>query len=321
MKVLLPDTHLNCTIRLSIALNALGIKIVIPSRDYVPTFHGVTRKWVWADNWTPEFAEKVLPFKNWEVLNKSEILDSKIDACIIPAYESQFEVMQELIPKMPKATKTIFWSGNAYYSPICFPYFLIKNYFYGDYQAGQYCKQYNIPNSLHYIPYVEYDQYKYTGDSSSLNINSYICNFEQDWPDCYKYSQELARQNPEVKHNFHSTLSRAEVISEMQSSIATLHVKSQEGLGMAIIESLACGRPVLLPRQLMKERSFTQWCIENVTALYFSNPQEYRAKVKALIESSDYRNYLQASTAANIRQLISNEQQCENLQKFLENLQ
>ena len=312
------DVHYELTKCMSEAFHGLNAKMAIPSSEYKPTYYPETRRWCWGDQWTAEYAKKHLKYNNALTLNKEQILDWKPDLIIITCYESSFEVIHELLPNLPKSTKLAFFSGNNYPENI-YPWYQIKNYLAADLPAFNLCKKHSIANYIHYRPFVDYEKFKFN-PISSMSVGSYICDFERNFPDCYQFSRQLEAQVPEIKHNFHTKSTRDEVWQSMNDSIATSHIKI-DGYGYSIIQSMAIGRPVFAHRELAKQCSYQNWAIEGETAFYISSPAEYRAKLKALIDSKDFRDFTHWNCAQKIRQYINNEEQTELLGKFLENLQ
>lgn len=321
MNILFPDIHNNLSIRMAIAFNALGHKMIIPSKEYKPTHYGHTRRWCWNDSYTQEIADKKFEYKNVLVLNKDEILDLKPQAVCVSAFECQFEIIHELMPKLPKSTKLFYFSGNDYVHPTWYGFYDMKNYLYGDVNAHEECKKHQIPNTLYYRPFIPFSKYKPTSKDRELIISNFTCDFERNFTECYKFVKHLESQNPEVKHIFCDNQPNDVVLDIMQRSLASISAKPAEGIGFSIIESMACGTPVFLHRDLSQRRSYTQWAIEGETAFYISSPAEYRAKLKALIDSKDYRDFIHFNCAQKIREYISNENETEKLGKFLDNLQ
>ena len=124
MNIIFPEIHTNLSKRISIAFNALGHTMIVPSDQYKPTYYGPTRPdWIWNSSYNQQKADKIFKYKNVRVLSKEEILDSKIDCVFISSFENQFEIIHELMPKMPKSTKLCHFSGNDYKSPYDYGYF------------------------------------------------------------------------------------------------------------------------------------------------------------------------------------------------------
>lgn len=321
MNILFPDIHNNLSIRMAIAFNALGHKMIIPSKEYKPTHYGHTRRWCWNDSYTQEIADKKFEYKNVLVLSKEEILDSKPEIICIPAFECQFEIIHELMPKLPKSTKLFYYSGNDYIPGVWYPFYSLKNYLYADFAAHEECKKHQVPNTLYYRPYVPFDRYKPSSKPKEMMVSNFTCDFERNFNDCYKFSKALEAQNPEAKHIFCDNQPNDVVLDIMQRSLASISIKPAEGYGYSALESMGCGTPVFFHRDLSHRRSYTQWAIEGETAFYISSPAEYRAKLKALIDSPDYRNWIHYNCAQKIREYIDNCAETQKLGKFLENLQ
>ena len=323
MKIFWPDPHKNLTKRISQALNALGHTIILPSPDYKVTHYGFTRPdWVWATNWSRDFCKENIKYGNYLSLNKKEILDLKPDICFIPHFEAQFEVLYELLPKLPKSTKLCYFSGNCYKDPYYYGFYNMKNFLYADAISHRECQKHQIPHTLYYRPYQNYDLFKYTPyNRNDSTVGNFTCNFEADWKEGHTFSKACENAVPEAKFEYDSTLSESEVADKMANCLATTSYKSQEGFGMSSVESAASGRPVFLLKQYNQDKSYLQWLIEGETAFYVSSVQEFRAKLKALIDSPDYRNWVHYNCAQKIRQYINNEEETTKLGNFLENLQ
>ena len=316
------DSHLNLTKRFSIAFNALNVKMIIPSVEYKPTHYGFTRPdWICA-GWTKEMLKKHIKYGNAIVANKEEILDLKPDAVVITSFEQQFEVIHELMPKLPKSTKLIFHSGNCYFPPTEYPHYLIRNLLYSDAVSHENTRKHQYVNSLYYRPYTPFDVYTYTPHTENIPIvGNGTNNFEKDWPEGFGFSKACEKHIPEAKFEYTSNKIEQEVIESIKRSICSTSFKVSEGCGFFGIESAAIGRPVFLLRQYNQHKSYLQWLVEGETAFYVSSIQEFRAKLKALIDSPDYRNWVHWNCAQKIREYINNEDQIERLGKFLENLQ
>lgn len=323
MNIFFSDCHLNLTKRISQALNALGHTIVLPSPEYKVTHYGFTRPdWIWSTSWSKDFCKKHIKYGNYLSLNKEEILDLKPEVIFVVNFEAQFEVIYELLPKLPKSTKLAFYSGNQYEGICSYPFWMVKNYLYTDFNAHREVKRHGIPNSLKYRVFTPYDVFTYKPHTSNQNIiGNYTCNFEKDWKSGWNFSKSCETACPEAKFEYNSKLSELEVADSLIDTLATTSYKEKEGFGMAQVESMARGRPVFLIRQFAQDKTYTEWSIEGETAFYVSSVQEFRAKLKALIDSKDYRDFIHYNCAQKIREYINNEEQTEKLGKFLENLQ
>jgi hypothetical protein len=279
---------------------------------------GVSPSFVWDETWDSEKIKKYFNTDNVTCLNKEEILDLKPEIIFITAYENQFEILEELWPHLKDKSKIAMYSGNRYW-PEAYPFDKVENYLSVDWLSYNLCMHHK-KNFLYYRPWVDYDTFIFNGGNSSNVVGSYISNFSEAFPADYEYSNYLKKALDFLDIKLHRNIPHEEVPIEMEYSMASLHVKSQEGYGYSIIESMASGRPVFLYSKYKEDKSYQQWAIENVTALYFSDAYELHCKAKAMLESEDYRHHLQHTCAEHIRKFINNEEQTNNLKQFLENL-
>ena len=302
------------------AFDCLGHKLILPSKEYKP----VNRPsppigdFVWNETWDSEKINKYFYTDNVICRNKEEILELKPEIIFITAYENQFEILEELWPHMKSKSKIAFYSGNSYW-PEAYPFDKVENYLSADFLSYNLCTHHK-KNFLYYRPWVDYDTFTFGGTNASNILGSYISNFKTAFPEDYGYSKELQSFLDFLDVKLYTDIPNEEVPLRMRESMATLHVKRQEGYGYAIIESMASGRPVFLYAPYAPDKSYKNWAIENMTAFFFTDPYELRCKLKALIESTEYRHYIQHTCARVIRKLINNEEQTANLKKFLENL-
>jgi len=320
MNILWPDMHLNLTKGMAKAFNLLGHTMVIPSKDYTIKHYPPKQfsQNVWNTTWTQEKAEKELDAKNILVLNKQEILDLKPEIIFITSFESQFEILNEIWPILGNQSKLACYSGNDYWDG-AYPFDIIKNYLVADYTGYLIAQKYKI-NHLYYKPWIDYNKCSFIETTDNPSIGVYIHNYENNFPHDYQNFLFLKQSTPYVNYDLHDASTHSQVLEAQNKNSATLHLKRLEGYGIAIIESMARGRPVFLHREQSINKSLTQWSIENLTALYFSTYEEYNAKLKAFLESKDYRHYFQKNTASMIRQIINNDIETEKLGNFLNSL-
>jgi hypothetical protein len=320
LNILWPDIHLNLTKNIAKALNKLGHTLILPSNEYIPSNFPPKEfnQWIWNTTWTQEKADLEFQHKNVRVLNKDQILDLKPEIVFITSFESQFEILNEIWPHLKENSKLACYSGNDYWDG-AYPFYIIKNYLCADYVGYFLANKYKV-NHLYYKPWVDYDRCTFDGPTDGNIVGIYISEYEKNFSQEYKISKSLQEETPYIDYHYHTSSSQEELTKTLKSSIATQHIKHLEGYGISVIESMACGRPVLMHRQMAKNKSLMQWSIENTTALFFESNYEYIAKLKALYESKDYRYYLQNMTASVIRQIIDNDRETEKLGHFLNNL-
>jgi glycosyltransferase involved in cell wall biosynthesis len=320
LNILWPDIHLNLTKNIAKAFNLLGHTLILPSKDYTPTNFPPKgfNQWIWNNSWTQEKADIEFQYKNVKVLNKEQILDLKPEIIFVTSFETQFEILNEIWPHLKENSKLACYSGNDYWDG-AYPFYIIKNYLCADYVGFSLANKYKV-NHLYYKPWIDYDRCTFDGPTDGNIVGIYISEYEKNFNQEYNMSKALQEMTPFIDHQYHSSSSQEELTKTLKSSIATQHIKHLEGYGIAIIESMACGKPVFLHRQMAKNKSLMNWSIENLTALFFESEYEYIAKLKALYESKDYRHFLQYTTANVIRQIIDNQKETEKLGNFLNNL-
>lgn len=320
MNIFWPDIHKNLTRGIAEAFHLLNHTLILPSKQYKISHRAPNQfsQFVWNEEWTQEKANLFFKHQNVKVLNKEEILDLKPEILFISNFESQFEILNELWPHLKNESKLVFYSGNDYWDG-AYPFYISQNYLCADYTGYLLSNKHKL-NYLYYKPWVDYDRCKFEGVTDSNIIGIYIAEYEKNFNKEYLYSKELEKLTPYIKYHYHTNSTQQEVTQTLKSSIATQHIKGLEGYGIAIIESMACGKPVFLHRQLSQNKSLMQWSIENTTALFFDSSEEYAAKLKALVDSKDYRHFLHYQTANTIRQIIDNQKETEKLRNFLNNL-
>jgi len=320
LNILWPDIHLNLTKNIAKALYKLGHTLILPSNEYIPTSFPPKEfnQWVWNASWTQEKADVEFQHKNVKVLNKQEILDLKPEIIFITSFESQFEILNEIWPHLKDNSKLACYSGNDYWDG-AYPFYIIKNYLCADYVGYHLANKYKV-NHLYYKPWVDYDRCTFDGPADGNIIGIYISEYEKNFNQEYNMSKALQQITPYIDYHYHTNSSQEELTKTLKSSIATQHMKHLEGYGIAVIESMACGKPVFMHRKMAQNKSLMNWSIENVTTLFFETEYEYIAKLKALYESKDYRYFLQYTTASAIRQIIDNNKETEKLGHFLNNL-
>jgi hypothetical protein len=320
MNIFWPDIHKNLTKGMAEAFHLLNHTLILPSKDYKINHRPPEQfsQFVWNEEWTQEKADNFFKHKNVKVLNKEQILDLKPEILFISNFESQFEILNELWPHLKNKSKLAFYSGNDYWDG-AYPFYISQNYLCADYTGFILSQKYKL-NYLYYKPWVDYDRCQFEGPTDTNIVGIYISEYEKNFNKEYLYSKELEKLTPDIEYHYHTNSAQEELTKTLYSSIATQHIKSLEGYGMAIIESMACGKPVFLHRNLAQNKSLIQWSIENVTVLFFETNEEYIAKLKALTESKDYRHFLQTNTAKVIRSIINNENETKKLDNFLNNL-
>tara|TARA_R110000772_G_scaffold249530_2_gene363803 strand:- start:3745 stop:4719 length:975 start_codon:yes stop_codon:yes gene_type:complete len=317
MRILFPDIHRQLTNSMARSFVKLGYEVLIPGYVAKNRPPKPVKDFVWHEIWTQQEANKYfdVPVK---IASKEQILDLKPEIVFITAFENQSEILYEIMPNMPDSTKLAHYSGNDYW-PGAYPLDTLKNYVCADYMGFKIAFKNNI-NHIYYKPPVDYDIFKNTGPSDNPVIGSYIVDYKGNFPEDFLTYNEIRNRIKGIRFDLHERSSIENVAKAMQNSIASLHIKRLEGYGMSIIQSMACGRPVFLPRRYAESKSYKFWALEGETALFFDSIEEMGEKLH-LIGNKDYREKIQETCAKKIREIINNEEQEQDLKRFLENLQ
>lgn len=319
MRIFWPDIHKNLTKSMAVTFKELGHTLVTPSSSYAVKYYPPppVKQFVWNETWTKENCIEL--GDNIEVVSKEELFDNPPDVLFITAYENQFEIFNEVLPKMKKGVKLCHYSGNDYWVD-AYPIDTIYNYLCADH-TGFVISYRNNKNYLHYRPRVDYDFFSFGGKNDSNILGTYITDYERNFPKDYNIAKGIIEKfRPIISVRSCSNLTREDVLKSMTDSCATLHIKSKEGYGFSMIESCAVGRPVFVPTQHKKFKSFPNWIVEGETGFYFNDINEFHKKIQLFLSSNVYRHSIQEKCAKKIREYVNNDEQRENLKKFLENL-
>ncbi len=325
MKIFLPDIHKSLTKNLCIYLKRLGHSVVLPSKEYLITEYPnpPVQQWCWNTTWTTETAQKEFG-SNVICLSKSEVLDAKPDVLLITNYESQFEVLKQLLPNLPKS-KVAFYSGNDYWEG-WFDHSKYQNYLAADETGHCIAQKYKTANYQNIIPFVypersdSFEYKKYCLNNAIPLIGCYINDYQKNFPDAFAFYQKLKEIAPKTQYSLLENQPITKVHETMECSCATIHIKNLEGLGLATLESLAFGRPLILHRQLSLGKSLMKWSKQFQTCFFIENGRDYIEVIDAF-KNRDFLYAAQNSAYSTVREIVCEEEQSFLLHKFLENLQ
>ena len=341
MKIFWPDHHFTVVDGLAKTLQILGHQMIMPSKDYEISLRPRHTDFVWNEGWDDEKVKERIGLDNVIVGSKERILDEKPDILFVSCFENQFEVIEHLWgPLKHSGTKLAFFSANDYWDT-AYPWRnvdergipIVQNYVAADRLAVALCNSHGTPNWIDYRPWIDYDKFKYEGTNDSNRVGSYINEYQSNFPQAYSIYDYITKEEGFKDFDFFQCddKSRDEVVSEMNNSFCSLHLKNLEGYGYSIIESMAMGRPVFLYRAFAGDKSYRDWAIEGETCFFFGNPvdpnftdegyDELMFKLKKLHEDESFRHETQRKCSESIRQLVNNEEQTENFRLFLENIQ
>lgn len=152
---------------------------------------------------------------------------------------------------------------------------------------------------------------------SPPRIESYIQEYAQTWPRGYRLFQEIQRALPDYAITNIEGLPRSENLARRPGTVATLHLKDEEGYGYTVLESAAMGIPVILSQDL---RNKTPGLALGETAVYAEDVSQATTLLHRLVEEPEYRNELGQRQQAKIYSWLDEEAQVDALGRFLEGL-
>lgn len=345
LRIFFPQTHPVLVQSMALALQHLGHTLVLPGESFDPRIRGRDLKIAYGTffkknplesasfteffSTSPEYCNFLS--KNVEVIENHEMLSNPPDVLFVNCTEvesSVYLIYEAIKKKKARLPKLAHYSGN---NGSHFSSHYVKNLIALDaYTASFYDPA--KTNIICWIPWIDFETIKFQGYSDKLVLNSYIAhqyprlpasasvfdyimgNAKREFREVTfnSFPNPLPHQYPYVRH--------AEVLSLINKSCATIHIKETEGFGYTIVESIASGRPVFLKRSFSLGSRLMNWCIEGKTAFFFDDYDEFHVKLQKYIDDTDYRHQIQNECATTIRRLIDNEKQARILENFLQNL-
>ncbi|NGX31805.1 MAG: hypothetical protein K940chlam8_01187 [Chlamydiae bacterium] len=338
LRIFFPFIHPEVTKSMAYALDYLGHILVLPGKSFAPTEPGPTIAYfsnVPEDAYTYPFyyperiARDNLP-PNIEIIENDEIIENPPDVLFITCTPVERDVLVHLWSRFKDngKTKLAHFTGVDVSPYTTYITETVKNILVTDNTFHKWAKNINSTcNIVRWIPWINFDHYKYKGPSDCLEMGCYIIDFKKRIPNDFEMSMRFKnyynRRCPRkpVNLTFNNDILQKDLPNVMHNTIATLHIKHVEGFGYSIIESLAMGRPVFLFREFAKYKRYEKWCIEGKTCFYVSSAEEFAKKLYRLVVDKAYRYHIQETAAKTIREIINNEEQAQILQTFLDNLQ
>lgn len=305
MRLLFPDMHGTLTGNLATAFSKIGIEMMVPDHSFANVI-------TYGKKWSEQELKEHIPLAS--TISYEECVTNPPDFIVVSCWEVFSDVFNHLVTKCP-TSKIVFYAGN---NSVPYPANLVKNILCADIQTFE---RFKSKNCLFYLPYMDYENFQFKGTSDSNKINSYIMHYQKLFQFSYSIAESVIKNTSFIEYSiFDGNISRPALPDLMRNSIATLHIKEMEGYGYSIIESLAVGRPVILYRPFTINKSFSRWCIDEKSSIYFTTAEEYRTKITRIFSDEEYRHSLQTSTAKTIREIINNDEQCSNLKTFMERI-
>lgn len=307
MKVLAFNFHGALTRSFQKALQALGHELWIPS--------GKPGAWKGLTLGHPALAQDDLEGVNH--LQASQIEEVAFDVVLMTVQDVQRDVLRAIWPIQERlGAKLVFFCGNE------LPHYrwdLARNVLAADRASFEYARS-RGKHALLYYPWIPYGDFPCAGPSDVPVLRSYIGNYAARYPADFRAAERIVAQVPGLALEHADGQDAAGVGRLMRDSMATLHLKPKEGYGYAVIESLASGRPVVMPRKYVRGKTLEAWVVEGESALLFDHEAEAVEKLRHLASDAAYRHRLQARAAELVRDRLDNAAQTAALGAFLEAL-
>jgi hypothetical protein len=306
MRIFFPDFHDIAPFSFAKAIQKEGWKLIFPEKDLHPILN--YGKW-----WDVHkvFNDSIFwDLDNLECANLEILDDNPPDMILVTCAEVQHGCYQ--LQKRWNCP-LVFYAGNNFtpYVEDKVDYlFTTDKPFHDKYKAlGK--------NVIMYYPYIFFDRLKFGGNSQLPIINSYMNLYPQLFPHSHELTINLISEIKGISYNNFSEKPWQTCLDGMKDSMATIHLKPFEGYGYTIIESLAIGRPIILYKPYTENKTYLEWCIDNESAIIFSNKSEFIEKINKLVKDEDFCYFLQNSSSKIIREKINNDLESEKLTNFI----
>jgi hypothetical protein len=345
LRIFFPQMHPTLVQSMTLALQYLGYTLVLPGESFDPRSSIVGHKISYGTFFKKNPLESIsytgffsndpsecsFLSHNVEVIENYEIISDPPDVLFVNCLEVEqniYSIWNDLQKRKGLLPKVVHFSGNngSHYSPEW-----VKNLIAVDAYTASYYDP-SRTNIIFWIPWIDFKTIQFEGTNDELVLNSYIFHYYNSLTASSSIftniinnsSRDLGNvvfnSHPNTLPNQYPYLRHNEVLSLMNKSCATIHIKETEGFGYTIIESIAKGRPVFLKRSFSLGSRLMNWCIEEKTAFFFDDYDEFHYKLQKYIVDKEYRHEVQKNCAATIRKLINNEKQARILENFLQNL-
>jgi glycosyltransferase involved in cell wall biosynthesis len=314
MNILLPDMHKNYSRSMCYVLGELLGHTVYLLDD---SWNNIIK---YGDKWTED---KILKYnlKNTKTISFHNLEASAIDIVICPCVEQINDIIQHIYNPYRNKYKYISYYGNEYYVN-AIPWNIFQNHLSADTNSHVDAVK-NRVNSIEYLPPIKYEDYSFSF-SNSNKINTYIHYYQYSWKHGYSIYNSVKQIFVGLEFTHYGKHGDKE-IDELdmpfiiKDSTATCHFKDREGYGMAVIESMASGRPIIGFKPNIESKKLSRW-VNDSNSILFSSYEECIDMIGRYVSNQDYRYMLQAKCAKDIKQIIDPGEQAFKLNKFLNEL-
>jgi glycosyltransferase involved in cell wall biosynthesis len=319
MNVFIPNLHHVLTASLCRVFDQLGMTVLVPEVDDAAQrkLSKYRSPLAGAFDFRAALERERLP--NCRIVTLQALPDLDVGLVIVAGQGVQRSVLKHLMPLLERRHKTFlaFFCGNELPR---YRWDLVANLLCADERSWQQFGH-RVPNAARYYPWIDYGRFAWQGPSDARKLVTCIGDFETRYPRDAATARTIVGGIDALEHELIDKIPHDAVATRLRAAAASLHIKSDEGYGYAVIESLACGRPVIAPRRYVAGRAMARWCIDGESALLFDRIDEAQQQLRRFFADADFRHALQSSAAATVRRAIDNDEQREVLRRFLERLQ
>jgi hypothetical protein len=305
VRIFFQDIHGTLTESIAKVLDSFDAVLLLGDESFLPFFDRGVRH-------TRESIKARGP--NVRLISLGELSDDPPDIVMMACHHVEAGIIKNIWPRRRHRSKLVIYEGNNY-SPGR-RYDLVKYVVTSDRFTWKRCAGERRP--LLFYPPCDYHKFPWQGRSDSRRLGCYINKYPTLFPRDFAFSKgiqsSLGRKNIEV--SFHDFIPREQMPLVMKNSSGTMHIKSLEGYGFSIIESLASGRPVFLYEPYSLLKSYRNWCIAEKTAVYFNSRDELMGKLGRFFSDDDYRYRMQENAARTVRTLVDFQEQAENMKNY-----
>ncbi len=297
---------------------------LLPNIVYIPdsTWNTIIR---YGDKWDSQKLNKFFGDNyNVRTISVADFADSNIDLVISPCLEQQQDIIDYIIKPYGDRFKYCSYYGNEYH-PGMIPWQYFKNHLSADIQSAKEALSYNV-HAIEIRPPIKYEDYPFSFSHTNI-INSYIHYYANSWRNSYPIYEAVTNSYKNAKWKLYGRqqygnedyVDELELPKRMIESVATCHIKEKEGYGMAVIESMALGRPIIAYRPLITPKRLSEWVTDD-TSILFDGYDELAGHLGIYLSDADYRMKLQSNCSRVIKNLIDPSVQAIQMKAFLENL-
>ncbi len=259
-----------------------------------------------------------------KIIDYQEFLDrNDLDIFFVPSYEQQRDITQSVYNIKKNSIKYCIYYGNEYRDVMDLSIF--RNMLAADISAYSFSISHNVNVSM-IRPPIDTSHFKLTEQQDSNIINSFINHYERLWPNGFRVFKECTDKVNAIFNRYGADeplglVSYEQLPQLYENSIATIHIKDEDGYGYTVIESMFSGRPVIIYRPFLYSRikTMSNWVNEE-NSILFDSIEEFSGKMTRFIENKDFRQEISNKAYETVKSQINLEEQSEILRNFLENL-